>query len=532
MGTPKVIGLDFGTLSARAIVASAADGSIYADVSRPYPHGVITGTLPNGTPLPENYALANAGDYREALYRLIQEALRDSGAAPEEIRGIGIAATTYTMVPCLEDGTAFCELPEFAGEPMAYIKLWKHHGAQDQARRVQAVHEATGGFPVIQRYGGAVNCEWSIPKLLETYEESPRLFERAFRFCDLGEWLTWLLIGTPVNSQYTFGFKGMWAPDLGFPADEVLDRLSPGFAKGLRERFVGEPRGYDRPCGALSAKAAKRLGLPAGIPVAAPMGDGSAPGVCIGANHPDSIIITLGTSVAMAFLRRELTVLTGINGVVQDGIVPGFYAYDAGQPCAGDMLDWFVTRQTPPAYLDAAGDGSVHARLSAMAERKQPWKSPLTVLDWWNGNRGILNDTALRGTIWGYSMDTVPEDVYCAMVQGLACGSRKIIEHCADAGIAFDQVILCGGIAEKNRFIVEQYANILGREISLAECGQITALSAAILAAAGETPLKDAAAAMAPRQFTVTMPDAAHRQDYEALYDRWNRLHDLLASFS
>lgn len=525
----KFIGLDFGTLSARATVVSA-DGALWGEASYVYPSGVITGALPTGEPLPEGYALAHAGEYREALRTVIRGAMAQ--VDPAEIAGIGIAATTYSMVPCLADGTALCERPELAREPMAYIKLWKHHGAQAQAERIQRLHRETGGLPVVARYGGAVNCEWSIPKVLETYEEAPELFRRTSRFLDLGEWLTWLLVGRPVNSQYTLGFKGMWAPDLGWPSDEILERMAPGFAGELRRTFMGEPQGYDRACGTLCPAAAEWLGLPAGIPVAAPMGDGSVPGVCIGAAAPGALIVTLGTSIAMAFLRRELTELTGINGVVQDGIVPGYYAYDAGQPCAGDMLDWFVTRQVPASYLEAAAGREIHGYLSALAEAREPWRNKVTVLDWWNGNRGILNNAALRGTVCGYSMDTRPEDIYAAMVQGLACGTRKIVEHCAQAGIEFDRIIFCGGIAEKNPFILRQYANILGREVSLSPCKQVTALGAAILAAgAAGTPLKEAAARMVPGGFAVTEPDGAHRREYEGLYERWSRLHDLLADF-
>ena len=155
------IGLDFGTLSARAAVVSAG-GELRGEAVYAYPHGVITGALPTGEPLPEGYALAHAGDYREALRAVVRGAM--DGVDPGDVAGLGIAATTYSMVPCLADGTALCERAEYAREPMAYIKLWKHHGAQDQAVRIQRVHEETGGLPVIARYGGAVNCEWSIPK--------------------------------------------------------------------------------------------------------------------------------------------------------------------------------------------------------------------------------------------------------------------------------------------------------------------------------------------------------------------------------
>lgn len=317
-----VIGLDFGTLSARAALVSCSDGQVLASSEYVYPHGVIGGELPNGRRIPDEYALADAADYREALVHCIRGVSSVSDISG--LKGICVAATTYTMVPCLQDGFTLTE-NGYENEPHAYIKLWKHHGAKKQADRNEKLHEATGGLPTIENYGGAVNCEWALPKLLETYEEAPEIFAETYRFCDLGEWLTWQLTGEPVNSLYSAGFKGMWTPEEGFPQRDILNQLADGFGEAFYSSFAGAVSEYGEPCGYVSSEMAVLLGIPEGVPVAAPNGDGSAPGVCFCVNDPDAIAVTLGTSIAMAFLNARHVPVSGINGVVKDGIVPGYY---------------------------------------------------------------------------------------------------------------------------------------------------------------------------------------------------------------
>lgn len=522
-----VIGLDFGTLSARAALVSCSDGQVLASSEYVYPHGVIGGELPNGRRIPDEYALADAADYREALVHCIRGVSSVSDISG--LKGICVAATTYTMVPCLQDGFTLTE-NGYKNEPHAYIKLWKHHGAKKQADRIEKLHEATGGLPTIENYGGAVNCEWALPKLLETYEEAPEIFAETYRFCDLGEWLTWQLTGEPVNSLYSAGFKGMWTPEEGFPQRDILNQLADGFGEAFYSSFAGAVSEYGEPCGYVSSEMAVLLGIPEGVPVAAPIGDGSAPGVCFCVNDPDAIAVTLGTSIAMAFLNARHVPVSGINGVVKDGIVPGDYGYDSGQPCAGDMLNWFVENQMPESYIRAAQNEKKNIFDFLAEKTTNPWDNPLTVLDWWNGNRGILNDSSLKGSILGCTMATKPEDIYCAMVQGMACGTRKIIDHLEQNGLTYRSIVLCGGMAEKNRFIVQQYANILNRPVKIAQQRGITALSAAIFAAnaAGED-LKTAAGRMVSDSFVLVLPEK-HEKEYGNIYNRWCFYHDLLGN--
>lgn len=290
MTAKKVIGLDFGTLSARGVLIGLEDGELYGQAAYTYPHGVMDKQLPSGKVLPDGTALAHPDDYMEALTHCIRQLVEQS--SPDEIVGIGIDATTYSMVPCQKNGQVMCSLAEYANEPMAYIKLWKHHGAQEQAHRIQQVHMQTGGIPAIERCGGRVNCEWALPKLLETYEAAPSMAKQVFRFCDLGEWLVWQLTGKPVNSVYSQSFKCMWAQDLGGPSEKALEMLLPGFSGVVREKLLGQPSTYESPCGVLRPDIARKLSLKPETVVAAPIGDGCAPGLYFCRAYPNALAIS------------------------------------------------------------------------------------------------------------------------------------------------------------------------------------------------------------------------------------------------
>lgn len=512
----KVIGIDYGTLSARAVLLDIEDGSLCGSSTYVYPHGVMEDGYP------DNYALAHPQDYKDALVSIIKAC----NANPDELIGIGVDATTYTMVSCDNHGNSMSEHEEFADEPMALIKMWKHHAALDQAKKIKKVYDEVGGCPAIERYGGVVNCEFALPKVLETYEKAPELFKATYKFCDLGEWLTWQLTGKFTNNYYSHGFRCYWTPEEGKPSNEFLSNLGSDFASALDDKFFGKPIHHYDSCGTLSKEMASKVGLNPGVPVAASIGDGTIPGVYFCVSEPKALAVTYGTSLAMAYNNEELIPCSGINGVVKDIFVKGYAGYDSGQPCTGDMLDWFVTYQVPDNYKKT----NAHEYLTKLAQNGDPWNNKLTVLDWWNGNRGILNNMDLRGSVLGYSLDTRPEDIYCAMLQGIACGNKRIIDHLAVNGVEFDKIIVCGGIALKNKFAMEQYASILGREVWISDASDITARGSAMLgASAAGIPIQEVVKNMRNDNFTIVKPDLAHHKEYKSIYERWCKYHDLLS---
>lgn len=532
MGSKYIIGLDYGTLSARAVVVSSEDGKVMGEQVINYAHGVITNKLPDGTVIPDSYALAYPQDYRDALMKSVRDAVAKSGVSKDDIIGIGIDATTYTMVPSLNDGTVVCELDGFASEPMAYIKLWKHSAALPQSERVQRLYDEKGMFQSLRRYADVCNCQFAIPKLLETWEKAPAVFERAERFCDLGDWLAALLTGEKYHSLYSASFKEMWSEEIQWPKKEELDALSQGFGEAFYEKVAAEVHDYETPWGYLLPEMAEKLGLNPGIAVATPMGDGSIPGVYFCVNEPHSIAVTVGTSLAMSFTADEKREMKGINGLGFGGIVPGRWSYDAGTPCAGDMLGWFIEHMVPQDTVGKAkAEGkNVHSYLCELA-KIEPWKNTLTVLDWWNGNRCILSDMSLRGNILGLGLSTTTADMYCAFIQSIGCSIRTILEHFSANGIDFDDIILCGGIPQKNSFIVEQIASITGRSVKVSRETQLTAVSSAILGAvAAGTDIREAVKNMTGRGYTVVEADTVHKAEYDVLYRRWKQYHDLISS--
>ena len=532
MSSKKVIGLDYGTLSARAVILDTQTGEMCGTAHYDYPHGVMEDALPSGKKLPDFYALADPKDYRDALIYCVQGAIKDGNIDPNDIVGIGIDATTYTMITCDEQGRGMCEHDEYKDEPMAYIKMWKHHAPFDQADRLQKIHEKEGAFPGVDACGGTVNCEWSIPKILETYELAPKLFNDTYRFCNLGEWLVKLLTGEFINDIHTLGFKSMWTPEHGVPADEAFDAAAPGFAAGLKEKFWGEPKPYDVPCAYVSKEAAELLGIPEGIPVASPVGDGSMTAIFFCLSQPNAVAITQGTSLAIAFFTEQFKELHGVNGAVAGGMFPGLCGWDAGQPCTGDMFDWFMKNQLPSSAHDAAKAAGMnpHAYLSKLAQENKPYNNELTVLDWFNGNRGILNDQDVRGVVAGMSLNTRPQDIYCALLQGVSCGTRKILDYLADNDVNFEKIIVCGGVALKNRFSLQQFANIMQRPVYLSDAQDITARSSGILGAiVSGIPAEVAVANMANVRYEKIEPDTDHASEYERIYKRWCLYHDACA---
>lgn len=524
------MGFDFGTLSGRAVIFSLENGEEVGEGVSCYKHGVMMDHLPNGTPLPSGYALESPLDILAALKEALGKAIGNSGIDAKDIISIGFDATTYSMVVVDENLQPMCFRDEFSSDPMAWIKLWKHHGAQKEADDISSFHARTGKLRQCERSGGVFNCEWALPKMLETFRKSPDLLKSCSHILDMGEWVVSLLVGRTVSSLYSFGFKLLWSDDLGFPLKETLNELEAGFGDILYEKLSFDVNGYESAAGFLTKEASSWLGLKEGIPVAVPMGDGSVPGVSICAKYPESIAITYGTSTAMAFMDKELRAIRGINGVVKDSFRPGYYAYDAGLPSSGDMLSWFTDGFVNQALIEKAGDEPIHSYLTRMGEQSEPYLNPLVVLDWFGGNRSIINDSSLRGVIAGLTVNTKPEEIYVAMLQSIAFSTRKAISYFEDNGFSFSSIIVMGGVADKNRFFLKQLSTILNRPILFTHGHKMTAMGAAILAlVAAGYKLDEALDLLCPKDFETILPSSGHREEYEKLYKIWCFYHDALA---
>jgi L-ribulokinase len=530
-GDPRalVVGVDFGTLSGRAVVVRVADGAELGTAVTDYPHGVVDRALPStGRPLPPEWALQVPGDYVEVLRTAVPAALRDAGVDPAHVVGIGTDFTACTMVPTTADGTPLCELPEFADEPHAYVKLWKHHAAQAQADRINELARKRDE-PWLPRYGGLISSEWEFAKGLQLLEEAPAVYAAMDHWVEAADWIVWQLTGTYVRNECTAGYKGI-RQDGTYPSPEFLRELDPGF-----ERFVADkldhPLGRlgDR-AGGLSERAATWTGLPEGIAVAVGNVDAHVTVPAAQAVEPGTLVAIMGTSTCHVMNGTERREVPGMCGVVDGGITPGLWGYEAGQSGVGDIFGWFVAHGVPPAYHDAARERgmSVHALLTELAAAQAVGEHGLVALDWHSGNRSVLVDHELSGVVVGQTLSTRAEDTYRALLEATAFGTRRIVEAFTDAGVPVTELVIAGGLL-KNALLMQIYADVTGLPLSTIGSEQGPALGSAMHAAvaAGAYPdIRAAADAMGAVNRAVHRPVPANVAAYDELYAEYLTLHD------
>lgn len=528
------LGLDFGTESARALLVDVADGREVATSVAPYPHGVVDEALPNGVRLPHDWALQDADDYWSALEIIVPAVLQEGGVAPEEVIGIGVDFTACTLVPTAADGAPLSRDPTLREQPHAWTKLWKHHGAKRFAERLNALAvEREEVF--LDRYGRKTSSEWLHAKAWQLLEEAPELYNSAERLVEGGDWVVWQLTGALSRSACQAGYKALWSRADGYPSPKFLSTLNPRLGTLEEEKLIGEVLPVGHRAGALTVEAAERLGLCAGTAVAVSIIDAHAALPAAGVSAPGKMLVILGTSCCHIALGREDVSFPGIQGVVQDGVLPGYFGYEAGQPATGDILAWY-TRHGAPASVTGEAERrgqTVHEVLTERAAELQPGESGLLALDWWNGNRSVLMDADLTGVLVGLTLDTRPEQIYRALIEGTAFGTRIILENFEQHGVVIEEIIAAGGLAERNELLMQIYADVTGRPLSVARSGQACALGAAIFgavaagtAAGGYDSLTIAVERMGGVKERTYVPDSTAHARYSELYALWRELHD------
>ncbi|GLW73777.1 ribulokinase [Kitasatospora phosalacinea] len=526
-----VVGIDFGTLSGRAVVVRVRDGEELGTAVHAYPHAVIEDRLP-GTArrLPPDWALQHPEDWREVLRTAVPQALAASGVDPASVIGIATDFTACTVLPTLADGTPLAELPEWAGRPHAWPKLWKHHAAQGQADRINALAHARGE-KWIHRYGGKISAEWQFAKALQVLEEDPAVYAACERWIEAADWIVWQLTGAESRNTCTAGYKGIFQ-DGGYPSEEYLAALHPEFADFARTKLE-HPDGLaalGSRVGSLTAEAAAWTGLPEGIAVAAGNVDAHVAAPAAQAVDNGKLLAIMGTSTCHVVNGPALADVPGICGVVDGGIAEGAFGYEAGQSAVGDIFAWWLRQGLPADYLaEAEANGEdAHQLLTRKAAAQRVGAHGLVALDWMNGNRSTLVDHHLSGVIAGLTLATRPEDVYRALLEATAYGTRTIVEALEGGGVPVTEFVVTGGL-KKNALLMQIYADVLRRPVSLAVSAQGPALGSAIHAAvaAGAYPdVRAAAAAMGRVQRHAYLPDEARADAYDALYAEYRLLHE------
>lgn len=524
-----VIGVDYGTLSGRAVVVRTSDGTELGSAVFEYPNAVMDSLLnATGKKLGPDWALQNAIDYVDVLKNTVPQAIKAAGIDAADVVGIATDFTACTVLPVTEDGTPLSELDEFRGNPHAYVKLWKHHAAQPQADRInQLARDRNESW--LSLYGGQISSEWELAKGLQLFEEAPEVYNAMYKFVEAADWIVWQLCGEYVRNACTAGYKGNLQGGE-YPSSDYFEALSAGFGDFAETKLKHTIGQLGAMAGGLTAEAAEWTGLTPGIAVAVGNVDAHVTAPAAKATQPGQMVAIMGTSTCHVMNGDKLAVVPGMCGVVDGGIVSGLYGYEAGQSGVGDIFAWYVNNQVPAQYFDdaSAAGKSIHQHLTDLAADQKVGEHGLVALDWHSGNRSVLVDHELSGLMIGATLTTKAEEGYRALLESTAFGTRKIVETFRESGIPVTEFIVAGGLI-KNKFLMQLYCDITRLPLSILDSEQGPALGSAIHAAvaAGEyTDIREASEAMGRVQKAIYVPNEERALQYDRLYAEYETLHD------
>ncbi len=532
-GTKVALGLDFGTESVRALLIDT-EGQQRGIGQADYAHGQIVGHLPGSEArLPERYALQAPGDWIDSAALAIAAALGEAELPADSVVGIGVDFTSCTMLPTRADSTPLCCLEEFRDTPLAWPKLWKHHGAIEQTERLNAVaRQRNESF--LNRYGGTIGLEWFFPKMLETIDQAPEVAAAAEVWLEAGDWFVWQLVGGPADeltrSTCQAGYKAMWSASDGYPSQDYFAAVHPQLAAAAKTKLPGVMRAPGERAGGLCAALAGRLSLPVGTPVATAIIDAHAAVPGVGSADPGTLVMVMGTSSCHMLNATQLHDVPGVAGVVEGGILPGLFGYETGQAAVGDAFAW-LRRLLGIESFDT---------LAAEAMQLPPGAEGVRCVDWMNGCRTPLMDGSLRGVFAGLGLNHGPAHLYLALMEASAFGLRWIVELLRDHNVPIERLIATGGLPHHNRAFVEVYADVLNADIEVHPSSQGPATGAAVLgmivagqAVTGFASVAEAATALAgvpEAERDILHPHPERAVAYYDLYKEYRRWADVVVA--
>ncbi len=529
------IGVDFGTESGRAVLVDVADGQEVAAAVHSYANGVIDKKLPDtDIRLDPDFALQDHNDYLEVFKRAIPAVLKESGVAPEDVIGLGIDFTACTMLPTKADGTPLCFLSKWRENPHAWVKLWKHHAAQPEANKLNQIAGKLG-YKFLDRYGGKISSEWFFPKAWQILDEAPEVYQAADRLIEGADWVIWQLTGQEKRNACTAGYKAIWSKREGFPPNDFFKALDPRMEHIVDEKMSRTLYPLGAKAGGLTEEAAGWTGLKPDTAVAIANVDAHVSVPAATVTEPGRMVIIMGTSNCHMVMGTGENIVPGMCGYVDEGIVPGLFGYEAGQSCVGDHFAWFLENCVPGAYEQEAEKRglSVHELLEEKAAQLNPGESGLVALDWWNGNRSVLVDVDLTGMLLGATLATKPEEIYRALIEATAYGTHTIIETFEANGVPVNEIVATGGLPNRNKLLVQIYADVTGRPIRIAGSSQGGALGSAMHGAVaagqeagGYNSIVEASKQMARLRDEAYEPIPENKKIYDRLYAEYITLHN------
>jgi len=530
------IGVDFGTLSGRAVIVDVSNGKELTTAVHEYGDAVIDEFLPGtNIRLEPDWALQNPNDYIEVFKHTIPAVLKETGVDPADVIGVGIDFTACTMLPTKTDGTPLCFLPEWRDNPHAWVKLWKHHAAQPEANQLNKVAYEAGFGDILDRYGGKISSEWFFPKAWQILDEAPDVYTAADRMLEAADWVVWQLTGVETRNSCTAGYKAMWSKTEGFPPPAFFKELDPGLENIVAEKMMTDISPLGAKAGEITEQAAKWTGLKVGTAVAVANVDAHVAVPAATVTDTGRMVMIMGTSICHMVVGESEEIVPGMCGVVQDGILPDLPGYEAGQSCVGDHFQWFTENCVPESYENEAREQgiSIHELLEKKGAAQKPGESGLLALDWWNGNRSVLVDIDLTGMILGMTLFSKPEEIYRALIEATAYGTRLIIETFRQNNVPIHELIATGGLPDRNKLLMQIYSDGTGLPIYVPEATQIGALGSAMHGAVaagsmvgGYDSIVDASVNMARLREDSYQPIPENKAIYDKLFAEYVTLHD------
>lgn len=532
-----LIGVDFGSSEARVSAVDIKTGQMIGIATCPYQSGVMDKILPNAKLLPPNFALNDPSDWMNAMSCATRKLVMDTGIPQSEIISLGISFTSCCCLPVDDGGMPLCQKPDFAENVHAWPKHWRHIASLPQAKRLTEI-ATDRGEPFLEYCGGRIGPEWLWPKLLETIEQSPELVPHIAYYLEIGDWIAWQLTGNQARNQCSAGYKACWVEGDGYPSNDFFAHASVDLARiaeKQRDVPVVQP---GKLAGRLLPELAEQISLPAGLPVAIPVIDAQVGVLGSGVYSPEVMVMVMGSSTIHLVMSKLERMFVGFAGMVKDGILDGYWGYEAGQPATGDLLDWFRNTLAPIQLFERAREDDVDEMvvMDRWLHEEPTGSGGMVALDWWNGNRSVLSNTTLKGMISGFTLGTTAPQILKGLVEATGFGTRKIIDTFRANDIHIDRIVATGSIPYHYPGMLQIYSDICNTPITVPDVQYSVARGAAILGGfavgvenLGFTTRKDYFEAMKPQNYDSFAPNPEDVSKYDMIFKTWSKFHDWFA---
>lgn len=531
------IGIDFGTLSARASLVDLYENREVAVSVVAYQDEIITYSLPSTAELlPCDFFLQNPIDYVEALQALLTEIWRKGKILAEDVIGIGVGFASNTIIPLGENNMPLCMDERYRSNPHSWVKTSKHHSAQEEAEQITNLL-IKKNYSLIKHCGNKVPSEWMIAKIFETFRKAPEIYHATKLFIEAGDWIVYLLTGNIRKSSCLAANKALWDSKKGYPDKDFFFQLDPGFVN-IMEKVGNDVYDAGHCAGGLTARMAKQTGLPAGTPVSVAISDVLAAVPILKPKTGQSLMI-MGTSIrhmALSETKIDYPICGCINQTIWKNSQRNLYCYEAVQAAAGDIYNWFIYSGIMYYYAQEMHERNVgmFPIIDEKIAKIQPGSTGLLALDWWNGNNAYPGSGKLSGLIIGMTPTTSMEEIYRALIESTAYGARKVLEDFIESGIEINEIYACGGLARKSGEVMQIFSDIIGRRINVVNVVQCSATGAALYAAVaagksggGYDSFEEAMEKFSTENLMVYEPNIQYYSAYEKLFKEYCRLSDI-----